>query len=373
MISLRKSAKENKDSSHIDEIFSTMLSLPNGIAKKRLKHNRTLLHVCILEDVQTFTDSLLAVPDIDINAQDDTGSTPLMYAITKSNTITVEKLLLNPLCEVSVKNKQGVDIQDLVRCQDTRNESIRSLVTVVYTRTTLRTEHTLHTNASFDDQLKFLISSVKRQSALDQRLQNDIACQLECIQSDIAVRTGGRFGSEFTMAEEHRRKLLGLRSFLCEEVMPRELFVHLISDGILTEDMVEDIEQQQTRRRMCEKLLSILPLRGERAFQSFIDALNKEKQVHVVRQILAYDPETAQPQMPAFQAPAAAIPPYGMFSYPYGPYNPPYNPMVAMGPTMYPMAPPALMLPSPLPPQFPSFPPSSSTMPRSDEHMFEKQ
>ena len=345
-----------------------MLSLPNGIAKKRLKHNRTLLHVCILEDVQIFTDSLLDVPDIDINAQDDTGSTPLMYAVSRSNTITVEKLLLNPLCEVTVKNKQGEDIQDLVRRQDMPDRSIRTLVTVVYTRTTLKTEHTLLTNVSFDDQLKFLISSVKRQNALDPKLQNDIASQLQCIQSDITVRTGGRYGSEFTMAEEHRRKLLGLRSFLCEEVMPRELLVHLISDGILTEDMVEDIEQQQTRRRMCEKLLSMLPLRGERAFQSFIDALNKEKQEHVVRQILAFDPDTAQPQMPQFQAQTApvAMPGYGMIPHPYRQYTA----FAGMGTPMYPMAPPALMPPH----QFQSFAPSSSSvMDQSQDHMFEKQ
>ena len=146
-------------------------------------------------------------------------------------------------------------------------------------------------NISLEDQLKFLSKSVQSHESLNQKLKDDISTQLSCIQTDIAVHTGGRFGSDFKMADEHRRKLNGLRAFLCEEVTPKDLFAHLIADDILTDDLVEEILAEKTRRRMCEKLLAVLPLRGKFAFQSFINALENEGQDHVAQTIMEYDPD----------------------------------------------------------------------------------
>ncbi|ODN02896.1 Death domain-containing protein CRADD [Orchesella cincta] len=74
------------------------------------------------------------------------------------------------------------------------------------------------------------------------------------------------------MIRRDRDKLISHRMSLLD-VTYYEISPHLIQRFVLTTEMHEDIESMRTSRMKMEKLLSILPTRGENAMREFITAL----------------------------------------------------------------------------------------------------
>ena len=133
-----------------------------------------------------------------------------------------------------------------------------------------------------------------------EQLMTHVGTSCHGITSDIAQHTDGKIGAASTMSELHRKKLLCLRAFLCEEMMPVGIVFRLWSDDVITDELREDIEQLTTRRQKCVRLLTVLPLLGSRAYDSLIQALRAENQSHVADEIERFDPY-AQPEQATSQ------------------------------------------------------------------------
>ena len=175
----------------------------------------------------------------------------------------------------------------------------------------------LLSDISVEDQLKFLRQSVQRHNAFSQTLKDGVVSQLNCLQNDIIHHTNERFGSSDSgMLELHRDKLIGLRAYLCENMEPKYLLTHLFAERIITEDIQEEIRHKKPRRPMCEKLLSILPLRGKNAYSALLEALRREEQDHLADEIEKFDPyaqktEAASQDMVASRPDQLVFPPSG--------------------------------------------------------------
>ena len=77
-----------------------------------------------------------------------------------------------------------------------------------------------------------------------------------------------------TPMDEKRRNLIRIRRVeLARDMEPRQLIHHMAD--VLTPIDEEEIKAIATRWGQCEKLLDILPRRGEKAFDSFVKALKK--------------------------------------------------------------------------------------------------
>lgn len=77
------------------------------------------------------------------------------------------------------------------------------------------------------------------------------------------------------MEPEHRALLLQHRLKLSEELLVTESIVQfLYQEEILSQHHVEEIESQPSSRQKSLKLLDILPSRGPRAFNCFLQALD---------------------------------------------------------------------------------------------------
>ena len=233
--------------------------------------------------------------DIDVNAQDDSGLIPVMLAVESRNVDVIAHFLKNPLCDVRLKNKAGETVADIAGKLKGLQPDLYRLIDVVYTRSvTSPSASGLLSDVSVEDQLKFLRYSVQRHDGFSQMLKDDVTTQLDCVSSDIAQQTGGKIGAATKMSELHRKKLLCLRAFLCEEMMPVGVVFRLWSDDVITDELREDIEQLTTRRQKCVRLLTVLPLLGSRAYDSLIRALRAENQSHVADEIERFDPYVTQ-------------------------------------------------------------------------------
>lgn len=71
----------------------------------------------------------------------------------------------------------------------------------------------------------------------------------------------------------HRDILREKRALLIENMEPPKLIKHL--SGTLDETDDEEIKTQPSRRKACEKLLEILPRKGQNAFDKFVIALKE--------------------------------------------------------------------------------------------------
>ena len=81
--------------------------------------------------------------------------------------------------------------------------------------------------------------------------------------------------SDKPMDEKRRNIIRRHRVELAMDMEPRQLIFYLAD--VLTPTDEEEIKAMATRWGQCEKLLDILPRRGEKAFDSFVKAL---KEVH---------------------------------------------------------------------------------------------
>ena len=76
------------------------------------------------------------------------------------------------------------------------------------------------------------------------------------------------------MEHKHRKILRHKWSNIRDELEPKNLLPKLVT--VLSETDEEEIKVQSTRQERCDKLLEILPRRGENAFEVFVEALKEE-------------------------------------------------------------------------------------------------
>lgn len=77
----------------------------------------TALHYAVDKGLTSIVDALLE-HGADVNAQDETGQTPLMYAVICSHKEVVEKLLSVPSIDLGIKNTDGETAKDIATGDD---------------------------------------------------------------------------------------------------------------------------------------------------------------------------------------------------------------------------------------------------------------
>ncbi|CAI9557483.1 unnamed protein product [Staurois parvus] len=78
------------------------------------------------------------------------------------------------------------------------------------------------------------------------------------------------------MDSKHRELLRNRRLELCSHAVADGLVPqYLYQEGIITRDQLEDICGQATSQRRAMKLLDILPTRGPKAFNVFVDSMTE--------------------------------------------------------------------------------------------------
>ncbi|XP_030404406.1 death domain-containing protein CRADD isoform X2 [Gopherus evgoodei] len=81
---------------------------------------------------------------------------------------------------------------------------------------------------------------------------------------------------QYQMDARDKQVLRSLRLMLCSEVLVEGLIIqYLYQEGILTENHIQEIKSQATSHRKTMMLLDILPTRGPKAFQTFLDSLQE--------------------------------------------------------------------------------------------------
>ncbi|KAJ7329913.1 hypothetical protein JRQ81_016087 [Phrynocephalus forsythii] len=78
------------------------------------------------------------------------------------------------------------------------------------------------------------------------------------------------------MDARDKQVLRSLRLELCSELLVEGLVIHyLYQEGILTENDMQEIRSQVTNHRKTMMLLDILPARGPKAFETFLESLQE--------------------------------------------------------------------------------------------------
>ncbi|XP_017555968.1 caspase-2 isoform X4 [Pygocentrus nattereri] len=92
---------------------------------------------------------------------------------------------------------------------------------------------------------------------------------------------------ECGMKERDKRALKKTSFELCREMVVDELLIQFLqADDVLTEGMAETILAEPTSHKRSWRLLSLLPKRGPRAFESFCMALKETEQQHLCSQLI---------------------------------------------------------------------------------------
>ncbi|XP_010183466.1 PREDICTED: death domain-containing protein CRADD-like [Mesitornis unicolor] len=98
------------------------------------------------------------------------------------------------------------------------------------------------------------------------------------------------------MDARDKQLLRSLRLELCTEVLVDGVVIqYLYQEGILTDSHVQEIKSQSTSQRKTMMLLDILPTRGPKAFDAFLDSLQefpwvKEKLMVKRKEVTVQDP-----------------------------------------------------------------------------------
>ena len=88
------------------------------------------------------------------------------------------------------------------------------------------------------------------------------------------------------MTEEHRNILRKARESLVKDMDPKNVLLKMARTNVFTEDQEDTIRRAGlTRQEQCEELLRILPTRGDRAYDIFKKALEKDHS-HLAYEIL---------------------------------------------------------------------------------------
>ncbi|KAI1897141.1 hypothetical protein AGOR_G00080130 [Albula goreensis] len=103
------------------------------------------------------------------------------------------------------------------------------------------------------------------------------------------------------MDATHRQILQRNRSNLVRELDPSSLYDGLLSRGIFTQDMIDEIQSAGTRRDQARQLVRDLETRGSRAFAAFLEGLQETGQDHMARLLL--DGDSPRPPVPILERP----------------------------------------------------------------------
>ncbi|KAJ8258099.1 hypothetical protein GJAV_G00193150 [Gymnothorax javanicus] len=85
------------------------------------------------------------------------------------------------------------------------------------------------------------------------------------------------------MDPRHRKILQSNRSNLVRELDPSQLYDGLLSRGIFTQDIIDEIQMKGTRRDQARELLKNLEMRGSQAFPAFLECLRETGQEQVLQ------------------------------------------------------------------------------------------
>ncbi|XP_064155350.1 caspase-9 [Anguilla rostrata] len=91
------------------------------------------------------------------------------------------------------------------------------------------------------------------------------------------------------MDARHRKILQSNRLNLVRELDPSQLYDGLLSRGVFTQDIIDEIQIARTRRDQARELVRNLEMRGSRAFPAFLECLQETGQEHVVHFLLNGD------------------------------------------------------------------------------------
>ncbi|XP_026723609.1 death domain-containing protein CRADD isoform X2 [Athene cunicularia] len=98
------------------------------------------------------------------------------------------------------------------------------------------------------------------------------------------------------MDARDKQLLRSLRLELCTEVLVDGVVIqYLYQEGVLTDSHVQEIKSQTTSQRKTMMLLDILPTRGPKAFDTFLDSLQefpwvKDKLMVKRKEMIVQDP-----------------------------------------------------------------------------------
>ena len=93
------------------------------------------------------------------------------------------------------------------------------------------------------------------------------------------------------MLKIHRKILLKNRSDLVRDMEPNGLTSYLYQSEILSENDVDLIKAERTRKARAEFFLDTLPRKGPKAFDAFIESLKLENSTKHLAELLVADPD----------------------------------------------------------------------------------
>lgn len=96
----------------------------------------------------------------------------------------------------------------------------------------------------------------------------------------MATASNSKLGREATdkpMDEMHRKILKDVKLPLVRDMEPKVVLLHMSAAHVFSDRDEGEIKAKDTRESQCEALLSILPTRGDKAFSSFLEALDDDR------------------------------------------------------------------------------------------------
>uniref|UniRef100_A0A8K9XNJ7 Caspase 9 n=1 Tax=Oncorhynchus mykiss TaxID=8022 RepID=A0A8K9XNJ7_ONCMY len=105
------------------------------------------------------------------------------------------------------------------------------------------------------------------------------------------------------MEERHKRILQRNRVNLVSDLNPSDMYDGLLSKGIFTQDMIDEIKRSGTRRDQARQLVRDLETRGSRAFPALIECLREKGQHSLPDLLLAGEPQSQPLPLPVHVRP----------------------------------------------------------------------
>lgn len=145
------------------------------------------------------------------------------------------------------------------------------------------------------------------------------------------------------MEPKHRLILQRNRRNLVKALNPKDIYDGLLSKGVFTQDMIDEIQSKITRRDQARQLVIDLETRGSRAFPAFLECLRETDQQDLAELLQCGDGARLSPSVPIQPSPIPL--PVQNPVYTEKPDRPDYTPS-----QFEPVRPDRLPVPKPLPP-----------------------
>lgn len=101
---------------------ATRLGVESAFLEVKTAKNCTLLHLACKACLSEVLEILLQHPNLDVNAQDAHGWTPLMYAVASNHTEIVKRLLQVPTCDINAKSNTSHTVLMISVSSETHDE-----------------------------------------------------------------------------------------------------------------------------------------------------------------------------------------------------------------------------------------------------------